>query len=123
MDVFFACPSWDLDQEDSHCKIFDAVAVVLWYWEFLCTIWLILYKVALHFFCTFHKKYTAYNIYFFLCLTWKEGQTQILKVVHVLISWFYPKCNERSDPLWKFCGDNSSLNWIIKFRKKNITLF
>ena len=29
-----------------------------------------------------------------------------------------PKCNERSDPLWNFSGDNSSLYWIIKFRKK-----
>ena len=27
-----------------------------------------------------------------------------------------PKCNQRSGSLWKFCGDNSSLNQIIKFR-------
>ena len=25
------------------------------------------------------------------------------------------KCNQRSGSLWTFCGDNSSLNWIIKF--------
>ena len=24
--------------------------------------------------------------------------------------WLVPKCKERSDPLWKFSGDNSSLN-------------
>ena len=41
----------------------------------------------------------------------------------MLSFWSYPKCKERSDPLCKFCGDNSSFNQIIKFRKKNITLF
>ena len=38
-------------------------------------------------------------------------------------NWAEAKCKERSDPLWKFWGDNSSLNLIIKFRKKNIIFF
>ena len=45
------------------------------------------------------------------------------KCAYVIYEWSLScyqnaKCNERSAPLWKFCGDNSSLNWIIKFRKK-----
>ena len=36
---------------------------------------------------------------------------------------FSGRPNEWSELLWKFCGDNSSFNQIIEFRKKNITLF
>ena len=49
----FACPSWNLDQEDSHCKNFDAVVVVLWYWEFLSTIGYIFCEVEFEFLCIY----------------------------------------------------------------------
>ena len=36
----------------------------------------------------------------------------------------WAKCNERSDPLWKFCGENSSLfNFFQLFQKKYIYFF
>ena len=30
------------------------------------------------------------------------------------------KCNQKSGLLWTFCGDNSSLKFLTKFRKKNL---
>ena len=64
-------------------------------------------------------------------LKWQVGFENDMKITPIftitysskmLIRQFFtslePKCKERSDLLWKFWGDNSSLNLIIKFRKE-----
>ena len=51
---------------------------------------------------------------------WAEQHAMFTLFFHIPTFFkLSPKCNERSDPLWKFCGDNSSFfNFFKLFQKK-----